>query len=88
MTATTLAPDTATSTTEAVSQTRELQQMDRCDSCRAQAFMRATKGGRADLLFCGHHGRRHQASLIAQGFIVDDQTHRINEKPSVSANKD
>lgn len=70
---------------------------DRCDACGGrsdngivtapQAFARAVKGD-LEILFCGHHLRRHEAALIAGGWLIDDQTDRINEKPSTSANAD
>ena len=36
---------------------------DRCDRCGAQAIARAILPSGADLLFCGHHLRAHEASL-------------------------
>lgn len=39
-----------------------------------------------ELLFCGHHGREYEAAAGAVGAALDDQTSRINEKPSFSAN--
>jgi hypothetical protein len=62
-----------------------LRQIDRCDRCGAQAFYLAMKGD-ADLLFCGHHGKRHFDALIVQGWEINDETASINNKPSVSAN--
>lgn len=41
---------------------------DRCDSCEAQAFVRAVWGSTLiDLLFCNHHANRFGPGLIAQG---------------------
>lgn len=57
----------------------------RCDACGAQAFAAAVKSDLM-LLFCGHHHRRYGNTLEAQGWDVHDHTHKINEKPSVSAN--
>jgi len=59
-----------------------LRQADRCDRCGAQAFFIAKKNNGLDLLFCGHHGHKFSGSLIIQGFIVHDQTYRINESVS------
>ena len=58
--------------------------LDRCDRCGAQAFVRAvlTSG---DLLFCAHHGRAHAARLAEVAIEVQDDTARINTKPSPSA---
>lgn len=57
----------------------------RCDSCGAQAFAAAVKGDML-LMFCGHHFRKHAPALDAQGWDHHDHTHKINKKPSVSAN--
>lgn len=62
--------------------------MDRCDSCAAQAFVAVTMTSGSELLFCGHHYRQHETALAAQGARIHDERHRINEKPSVSANAD
>lgn len=63
----------------------KLTSLDRCDSCGAQAFVRAvfTSG---DLLFCGHHAARYEVALEEQALAITDQRDRINVKPSVSAN--
>jgi hypothetical protein len=61
---------------------------DRCDSCGAQAFVAVTMATGSDLLFCGHHYRKHETALAAQGVVVHDERDRINAKPSVSANAD
>ena len=36
---------------------------DRCDRCGARARLRAVLPSGGELLFCGHHGRRHSARL-------------------------
>lgn len=50
----------------------------RCDRCGARAYVRAYQTGetneRRHLLFCAHHGRAYEASLIGQGFNTEDQT--------------
>jgi thiamine monophosphate kinase len=80
-TETTVAP-----TVEVVPERRTLDRYhDRCDSCKAQAFMLAYKGD-YELLFCGHHGNKNLAALIEKGWTVQDDTAMINEKPSPSAN--
>jgi hypothetical protein len=40
-----------------------LKAVDRCDRCGAQAYIRVVLAGGGDLLFCGHHGRRHESKL-------------------------
>lgn len=47
---------------------------DRCDACQAQAYAVAQKEGRADLLFCVHHRRKHYNALLDQGWMVIDDT--------------
>ncbi len=59
---------------------------DRCDSCGAQAFLRWYKGV-SDLLTCAHHGNKHEAQFIVQGFnVYEDARDKLNSKPSPSAN--
>ncbi len=36
---------------------------DRCDRCGAAAKIRALLPSGGELLFCGHHGRAHEAKL-------------------------
>ena len=50
---------------------------DRCDSCGAQAFIRATMPSGTALLFCGHHGNAHRASLLGAGALLHDETDRL-----------
>lgn len=41
-----------------------------CDGCAAAAVVRARLPGGSELMFCGHHGRRHAPALRAQGAEV------------------
>ncbi|SFQ61093.1 hypothetical protein SAMN05421810_110205 [Amycolatopsis arida] len=41
----------------------ELTAADRCDRCGAAAKVRAVLKTGGELLFCGHHGREHEARL-------------------------
>ena len=50
---------------------------DSCDSCGAQAFIRATMPSGTALLFCGHHGNAHRASLVGAGADLHDETDRL-----------
>ena len=63
----------------------ELTQMDRCDRCPAQAFVRATLPGGGELLFCGHHASQHSEALGKQALMIDDYRHLINAKSESSA---
>jgi hypothetical protein len=61
---------------------------DRCDRCGAQAFARTailTPNGAVDMLWCGHHFRQHGEKLTAVSLSIQDETSRINEKPTSSA---
>lgn len=77
-----------TMTTERVRTTEPLKIVDRCDRCGAQAFVRVEFGHTLDLLFCGHHFRKHEVALLTRHpeAVVRDERDRINHKPSVSAN--
>lgn len=44
--------------------------LDRCDQCGAQAQVRAVLAA-GDLLFCGHHGRRHAEALARVAVSVE-----------------
>ena len=56
---------------------------DRCDTCGAQAFIRAIFVS-GELTFCGHHGRLMSTQLRQQAILVEDGTDLINTKPSRS----
>ena len=56
----------------------ELTAADRCDSCGAQAYIRVTIGN-SELLFCAHHGRRHQEKLAAVATGWHDESSRLLE---------
>lgn len=65
---------------------RTLNAIDRCDRCSVQAFVRAVKvieDREHELLFCGHHYQEMEPKLIAQGFLIQDDRHLINPKPTV-----
>ena len=60
----------------------ELTAADRCDSCGAQAYIRVSIGD-SQLLFCAHHGRRHQEKLSAIATDWHDETSRLLEERHV-----
>lgn len=64
---------------------KELLATDRCDRCNAQAYHRATRG-EGELLFCNHHANEYGPALIAQGFILEDQSDRLYADTPMSAN--
>jgi hypothetical protein len=42
-------------------------------ACGAQGFVRAVLPSGKDLVFCAHHGRKHEAALAAAGAAIRDQ---------------
>lgn len=50
--------------------------LDRCDSCGAQAYVRVVLGG-SELLFCGHHAKKHEAKLRPMAEVWHDETSRL-----------
>lgn len=55
---------------------KDLTLTDRCDRCGAQAWIRAFKDD-MELLFCSHHGNEHFISLFDQGFIIQDDSYKM-----------
>ena len=45
-------------------------QHDRCDRCGVAAIVRAKKSA-SELLFCGHHGTKHEDALITDGWFIE-----------------
>jgi hypothetical protein len=98
MSTTALVPEASEASTANLLEERLLDRSnDRCDRCGAEAFFLAVKQmapngepegkpTRFELLFCGHHGKEKTAWLHEHGFTTHDQTERINEVPSPSAN--
>jgi hypothetical protein len=54
---------------------------DRCDRCGAQAYVRVTLAGGAELLFCAHHGRVHSDALRRVATDVQDESDRLIDAP-------
>lgn len=57
--------------------TNELTAADRCDSCGAQAYVRATMPAGSELLFCAHHASKHREKLTAMGATWHDETAKL-----------
>lgn len=49
--------------TSSLSSPAALSVLDRCDRCSAAARVRAVLPSGGELLFCGHHARRHSTRL-------------------------
>ncbi|WP_035812468.1 DUF7455 domain-containing protein [Jiangella gansuensis] len=60
--------------------TSPLNAVDRCDSCGAQAYIRVVLS-EGDLLFCGHHGRRHEDKLRPIALEWQDETGKLHAQP-------
>lgn len=74
---TTLEQERAEATeTETAQADRPLNALDRCDSCGAQAYVRALLGG-SELLFCAHHGRKHEPKLRPMAEAWHDESHKL-----------
>lgn len=55
-----------------------LSALDRCDSCGAQAYVRATLAS-GDLLFCAHHGTKFKEKLFPTALNWHDESARLLE---------
>ncbi len=49
---------------------------DRCDSCGAQAYVRATMTS-GELLFCAHHGNKFREKLAASAIEWHDESDKL-----------
>ena len=58
-------------------QGRELTLNDRCDSCNAAAMVVATFLN-GELMFCGHHAKNKQSTLIEKAMSVFDPQGFLN----------
>lgn len=73
---------TAESTAAIEHDSYQLTALDRCDSCGAQAYIRVMIG-ESELLFCAHHGRRHQEKLSAIATDWHDESSRLLDDSSL-----
>lgn len=55
----------------ATAEVRELTALDRCDSCSAAAKVVATFLN-GELLFCGHHARKHHKGFTKKALNIYD----------------
>jgi hypothetical protein len=70
---------------EEVADSRTIKVSDRCDSCKAQAFV-LVKLVSGELMFCGHHFKKYEEKLTGLSYEIIDERKYINEKPSQSSN--
>ena len=71
--------------TTAVAPSCALTAADRCDRCRAQAYLRVELRTGGELLFCAHHAREHGDKLKELAVNVVDETHRLSGTPATGA---
>ena len=57
---------------------------DRCDPCRARAYIRVTLPGGGILLFCAHHGRTHASALEEVAADIHDESHALASTPATA----
>jgi hypothetical protein len=69
-----IAPETTA--VDELDSAHELTAADRCDSCGAQAYIRVSIGS-SELLFCAHHGKKHQEKLAAIATEWHDESARL-----------
>lgn len=58
-------------------QTYELDARDRCDACGSRAYIRATLHNGGQLLFCGHHGKKHAEAIAPSVASWLDETSQL-----------
>ena len=54
-----------------------LSDVDRCDRCGSQAYVRVGLAYGAELLFCAHHGRQHGDRLREVATFIQDESDRL-----------
>jgi hypothetical protein len=52
---------------------------DRCDRCGAQAYLRVVLPT-GELLFCGHHARKHATAFADVALHIQDETDKLAEE--------
>lgn len=60
----------------------ELTGHDRCDRCRAQAYIRVELFSGLDLVFCGHHYGEHREALESVTLRVHNQMEDLISSPA------
>ncbi|KRF17328.1 hypothetical protein ASG90_08520 [Nocardioides sp. Soil797] len=70
-------------TTAVAPSSAALTALDRCDRCGAQAYLRVELASGLELLFCAHHAREHDEKLREVAVTVVDETHKLQDKPTV-----
>lgn len=71
--------------TTALAPTAPLTAADRCDRCGATAYVRVVLISGGELLFCGHHARKHMDAVKPLAAYIDDQIDRLDEAPETAS---
>lgn len=71
--------------TTALASPPPLTSADRCDRCRAQAYVRVTMASGSQLLFCAHHGRVYESKLREVSVDIQDDRARLTDTPATAA---
>jgi hypothetical protein len=58
---------------------KTLTNLDRCDRCGAQAYVRFEFDQGMELMFCNHHATEHGDKIRAIARGVQDESHRLIE---------
>lgn len=56
-----------------------LTNLDRCDSCSAQAYFRFTLKAGGDLMFCHHHGQKNFKALEPLSKHIFDEIYKLTK---------
>lgn len=62
----------------------DLNALDRCDRCGAQAYHVARKPGQSDLLFCNHHYRENRDGLLNQYWLIESDMSYAEPVPAAA----
>jgi hypothetical protein len=74
-------------TTEATkTEFQPLTSNDRCDQCGAQAYVQVFFG-ESDLLFCAHHFKASEDTLVNNSSRIYDELHKLEPQRHVSADE-
>ena len=67
---------TAETNEVAIDKVYQLNAIDRCDQCSAQAYV-LVKGVAGSLMFCGHHYNKNEKALSNFAYEVIDERERL-----------
>jgi len=74
----------AEKTEEVVEKSYVLGPQDRCDSCSSEALV-WVNGVAGELLFCGHHYKKHEEKLKDYAFEIIDERDKLIQNRAVGS---